>query len=269
MAGDWIKMRVWISRDPRVIRMADFLASERAFMDWLTDPVRQHCNCTAHEHVTRNVTVSLCVAGLLVTWGTAREQGDREDDDLVLSHSDALTLDAMTDIPCFGEAMALVDWVVEREDGSLIFPKFFKDNESPDDKHRRQNAERQARFRAKNSNVTHNKTGNKVTQANNVTVTTEKRREEKRRKKPPSGVVRGAKKCPEDFVVTDEMREWAKERASEVRVDLETEKFRDHTFATAKTDWLGTWRNWMRKASEAAEARPKADLHEHFARGVA
>ena len=77
MAGDWIKMRVWIARDPKVIQMADWIAEQREFMDWLTDPVRHSCNVTAYEHVTRNVTTALCVTGLLVTWGTARERGDR------------------------------------------------------------------------------------------------------------------------------------------------------------------------------------------------
>jgi len=77
MAGDWIKMRVWLSRDPRVITMADFLSSERQFMNWLTDPVQQSCKESVYEHVTRNVTVALCVSALLVIWGTAREQGDR------------------------------------------------------------------------------------------------------------------------------------------------------------------------------------------------
>jgi biotin carboxyl carrier protein len=179
MAGDWIKMRVWLCRDPKVIRMADTLAADRDFMLWLTDPVRQSCKDTAYEHVTRNVTVALCVTALLVTWGTAREQGNREEDDLVLSHCDLSTLDAMADLPGFGDAMASVEWASEREDGSLIFPKFFKDNESPDDRHKRQNAQRQAKFRDKQSNASNNVT-------DNVTVTTEKRREEKSKPQTPS-----------------------------------------------------------------------------------
>lgn len=174
MAGDWIKMRVWLARDPRVIRMADYLATQRPFMNWLTDPVRQSCKDSAYEHVTRNVTVALCVTGLLVTWGTAREQGDRVGDDLVLQHCDKYTFDAITDIECFGEAMEFVGWLVENENGSVAFPKFFKDNESPDEKHKRQNADRQARFRQKSQE----ESNAKVTEVSNVTVTP---REEKRR----------------------------------------------------------------------------------------
>jgi hypothetical protein len=183
MASDWIKMRVWLARDPKVILMADYLAEQRAFMNWLTEPVHQSCKESAYEHVTSNVIRALCVTGLLVTWGTAREQGDRVDDDLILSHCRLLTLDAMTDIPDFGEAMAYVNWAEERNGDMVVFPKFFKENESPEEKHKRQNAERQARHREKasrGSNEADNVTGN-------VTVTTEKRREEKKETTPPGG----------------------------------------------------------------------------------
>lgn len=188
MAADWIKMRVWLCRDPKVIRMADALAGDRSFMQWLTDPVRQSCEKSAYEHVTRNVTASLCITALLVTWGTAREQGDRDEDDLVLSHCDFSTLDAMADLPGFGVAMGSVGWAVERDDGALVFPKFFKDNESPDEKHKRQNAERQARLRERRRLEDEEKSNAIVTAKSNVTVTTEKRREEKSKElKPLSG----------------------------------------------------------------------------------
>lgn len=174
MAGDWIKMRVWLGRDPCVIAMADYLAGSRAFMNWLTDPVRQSCKESAYEHVTRNVTVALCVTSLLVTWGTARERGDRDGDDLVLHHADFTTLDAMTDVPDFGDAMGFVGWAKEEDGAALRFPKFFKDHESPDEKHKRQAAERQAKFREKQSQ----QSNEEVTPPSNVTVT---HREEKRR----------------------------------------------------------------------------------------
>lgn len=60
---------------------------------------------------------------------------------------------------------------------------------------------------------------------------------------------RPSKKAPADFVVTDEMREWARTKTPNVNLGLETETFLDHEFAKPKTDWLGTWRNWMRRAS--------------------
>lgn len=194
MAGDWIKMRVWLSRDPRVISMADFLACERAVMDWLTDPVRQSCKDSAYSHVTRHVMVALCVTGLLVTWGTAREQGDRIGDDLVMRHCDFSILDGMTDIPCFGEALAFVGWARETDDGSVVFPKFFKDNESPDDRHRRQAAERQANKRRRDAEKTSPKSNDESNVISHVTVThrEEKRREEEKELVTPNGVT-----CPQ------------------------------------------------------------------------
>lgn len=208
MAGDWIKMRVWLCRDPKVIRMADVLASDRDFMAWLSDPVQRTCDDSAYEHVTRNVTVALCVTGLCVTWGTAREQGDRVDDDLVLSHCDISTIDGITDIPGFGLAMQSVGWAMENTQGQLIFPKFFRDNESPDERHKRQNANRQARYRDKhseNSNVTSNA-------VSNVTVThrEEKSREEKSIKgvnplKPPAVAVA----IPEELQTVEFDKAWS------------------------------------------------------------
>lgn len=51
------------------------------------------------------------------------------------------------------------------------------------------------------------------------------------------------------------MREWAAAKVPLVVVDAETERFRDHTFATAISDWAGAWRNWLRKAHDAAALR--------------
>jgi hypothetical protein len=186
MAGDWIKMRVALDRDPKVLWMADYLAEQREFMDWLTDPVRRTCEASAYEHVTRNVTVALCVTALLVTWGAAREQGKRESDDLVLGNCSIDLLSALAGLPCFGQAMASVGWVIEDDGQSVRFPKFFAGRESPSDRHRAANAERQARYRRRNgvgqavtSNVTSNVTRNVTS---NVTITRieEKRREEKK-----------------------------------------------------------------------------------------
>lgn len=184
MAGDWIKTRVWLCRDPKVIRMADFLAQQRGFISWLTDPVQKSCKESAYEHVKRNVTVALCVTGLVVTWGTARERGNREGEDLVLDCCELEEVSAIADIPCFGDAMAHVGWAKQREDDCVVFPKFFKDHESPDDRHRRQNAARQSAFRERRQKEGSNA---RVTSLRNVTVTP---REEKRRVTtpiPPSG----------------------------------------------------------------------------------
>lgn len=70
----------------------------------------------------------------------------------------------------------------------------------------------------------------------------------------PDGVAkapRPAKKCPDDFLVTQALQTWAAKECPNADVQAETAKFRDHTFSTARTDWAGTWRNWLRKSQES------------------
>jgi hypothetical protein len=55
--------------------------------------------------------------------------------------------------------------------------------------------------------------------------------------------------------MTPELRAWAAENAPGVDADAELAKLKDHTFASARSDWAGTLRNWLRKAQEDAEAR--------------
>lgn len=66
---------------------------------------------------------------------------------------------------------------------------------------------------------------------------------------------RPSKKCPEAFRVSPELRAWARQKAPGVDIDAETEVFRDHTFGTARSDWDGTWRNWIRRAAKPAPGR--------------
>jgi hypothetical protein len=66
---------------------------------------------------------------------------------------------------------------------------------------------------------------------------------------------RASRVCPDEFCVTPEMRSWAREECPGIDLDRETATFKDYTFATAKTDWLKTWRNWMRKAKPVNGSR--------------
>ncbi len=144
MAGNWIKMRVNLVRDPQVIAMADYLSEQRAFMDWLTHPVHQSCKSSCYEHITRNVTACVTVATLLQIWGVANDLGKRDGDDLVLAHT---YLDEIAGVPCFGEAMASVGWAIEEDDGRLRLPKFLAHNIPTDDRAKALAAERQQRYR--------------------------------------------------------------------------------------------------------------------------
>ena len=190
MAGDWIKMRVSLAKDPRVIAMADFLAEHRGFMGWLSDPVRATCKETAYERVTRNVTVAVTVSALLQVWGIANEAGKPDCDDLVMCHTRLDHLDEVCGVPGFGEAMEFVEWAAEEKlNGKpcVRLPKFLINNTPAEDRAKKSNAERQRRFREKHS-ATDNAESN-VT--DNVTVThrEEKRREEKKEQKLSAGAV--------------------------------------------------------------------------------
>lgn len=62
------------------------------------------------------------------------------------------------------------------------------------------------------------------------------------------------------------MQAWAAEHAPMADAEAELAKLKDHTFATARSDWDGTLRNWLRKAQEDAEAKaarsaPKPRAH--------
>lgn len=66
---------------------------------------------------------------------------------------------------------------------------------------------------------------------------------------------RATRQCPKAFQVTEDMGKWASEKHPGADVAAETEKFRDHTFKTAITDWPGAWRNWIRKSAEFSPSK--------------
>ncbi|MFI0469272.1 hypothetical protein ACH347_34800 [Saccharopolyspora sp. 5N102] len=71
-----------------------------------------------------------------------------------------------------------------------------------------------------------------------------------------------ATRIPDDFDVTPEMVQWAREHTPLVG-RTETDKFVDYWRAKSgqsatKRDWVATWRNWMRRAQEDAERRTPA-----------
>ena len=66
-----------------------------------------------------------------------------------------------------------------------------------------------------------------------------------------------ASQLPDDFVVTDEMKTWARESAPNCGVE-DHEEFCDYWRGNGRPmkDWLATWRNWMRKANREKYRRP-------------
>lgn len=74
---------------------------------------------------------------------------------------------------------------------------------------------------------------------------------------PPAGekAKRASKRAPADFAIDADMRQWASQHCPSIDVDGETDALRDHTFGVARSDWVATWRNWMRKAENDHKRR--------------
>lgn len=165
MAGDWIKMRSDIYRDPRVCMIADSLMQPDGE---LAKFVNQ--NMQRDMTVTRNVMRNVTVGALVSVWGVMRVRGKRRNDDLEYANASIDVLDDVADIPGFGAAMRDAGWV-ECGNNGLIFRNFFNEyNTDPADVAKAKAAERQRKFREAHRDVTRNVP---------VTPREEKRREEK------------------------------------------------------------------------------------------
>lgn len=75
---------------------------------------------------------------------------------------------------------------------------------------------------------------------------------------PTTKTINRGTRIPEDFTVTDRMREWAAINAPAVNIESATARFVDHWHAQSgqkavKLDWTATWRNWLRSDQEKAE----------------
>lgn len=77
----------------------------------------------------------------------------------------------------------------------------------------------------------------------------------------PAPKAKRGTRIPENFTVTDRMRDWAAVKAPNIDVDSETEQFHDHWTAASgkgstKLDWVAAWRTWMRNAVKFARPLP-------------
>lgn len=68
--------------------------------------------------------------------------------------------------------------------------------------------------------------------------------QEKKRKARPSRIV------PDDFTLTERLKDWASREFPHINIEYETAKFRDYEFKDAHSDWERTWRTWIRRAAE-------------------
>lgn len=71
---------------------------------------------------------------------------------------------------------------------------------------------------------------------------------------------------PDDFQITDSMRQWARMKVPGLDIDSQHEMFVDYWRAHGKKmlDWQATWRNWMRRAPEFA--RPSVNRYSQVER---
>lgn len=152
----------------------------------------------------------------------------------------------------FSKAMAGVGWLEETPDG-LALPRFDAHN-GQSSKRRAQDADRKREVRKVSA-----------PEADKKRTREEKRREDISPTNVGESAKRATRKCPSDFVVTDEMRNWAAENFPAVDLDAAAAKFRDHTFTKSITDWPATLRNWVRKEAEFAPTRKPVVAFTSFA----
>jgi len=211
MPLDWIRMRTDLYRDPKVIQIADMLMDSGG-------PLARYVNqqCMADMTVTRNVMRNVTVGALVSVWGITRHQGQRDGDDLVLKNVSLDVIDDIAELPGIGEAMAGVGWVVPNG-VNLTLPRFFTEhNSDPIEAQRKQNRDRQARYRDRH----------KEEDDSNVTVTqpsrTEERRGEKRKVK--------EKTAQKRFIppTIQEVTAYCEQRAQLGKPRIDPEKFMAH-----------------------------------------
>lgn len=254
MAGDWIKMRVNLATHPKVLAIAEHLASCEDYQDWSTmagfvpalggTQAEAERDFVASLRVTRYVTV----CALLRFWGYANEHA-RDEFIATLRISD---VDEIVQVPGFGAALASVGWALfDDERRGLSLPGFNEFNTSGHERsaNAKSNAERQreyrARLKAQESNA----------ERDNESDVTRNRREEKRREEvidtAPSPKSPRGTALPADWTLPDDWKAWAEANRPDVDVQTVAESFRDFWIAKPgkdgrKADWQATWRNWVR-----------------------
>lgn len=192
MAGDWIRMRLELWTHPKFLSLCEALIfdEERPGLLIYTcgaenlgigcypvseDPVTTRALQCVTECALRDVTM----VTLLRVWGAVNSHCKVVGTDAVCSPMALSTIDLISGVEGFGEALKSVGWVVEREDNTLVFPNFCEYNSPacvrPTPK---TNAQRQREFRERKKEKRDGVT--RVTK-----VTRDERREDERRDEPP------------------------------------------------------------------------------------
>lgn len=227
MAGDWIKMRVNLWDDPRVARLCD-----------LTD-----------------TSEAAIVGGLYWLWATA----DQHSEDGVMPGLTLRSIDRKTGIAGFGESLCAIGWLADHPEGVRVC--HFEEHNGASAKARLMTAKR----------VAEHKANAKVTQAPlpeaspSVTDALPREEEEKelekeiKAKSKTEAAPRGTRLAP-DWIAGFEYVEFCKAERPDLDPLLMQEKFRDYWTGVPgkgglKTNWLGTWKNFIRSERMAPQAR--------------
>ena len=125
MASDWIRIRRGIRQWPKTVAIARQLASNRDFMNWWSDPVRQHCVTNVTEIVTFENVTRVTACALVEFWFAIN---DVIGEDCRVPYMALSDIDDIVGVPGFGEAMLEVGWVVLHDEKGLVFPNFSEHN---------------------------------------------------------------------------------------------------------------------------------------------
>lgn len=179
----------------------------------------------------------------------------------------AFVLEELGATPRLRQALVNARLWLDHPEGGIEFKNWaeFQPTREQVEDERRKTAERQAKWRAKHreetgdTTVSHGVTNGDVDRDSPVSNAAPTRPDPTRPITPPKGGV--GTRIPEPFLVTSEMRSWAKEEVPAVDVDKATRTFVDYWRGKSgkdatKRDWVATWRNWMRREQPAAPAKP-------------
>jgi len=169
MAGDWIKMRIGLRHDPKVIAISRYLFKSEKFVETCVTETRH-----VTERVTFGTVTRVTVCALLDVWGALNNSLGADGKAPFMSLQD---LDSISEIPDFGEAMKSVGWVIDLGAEGLMFPNFAENN-SPSKSRpsvAKSDAERAREYRARKKG----KSTETEPEPPSRHVTVDKRREEK------------------------------------------------------------------------------------------
>lgn len=180
------------------------------------------------------------VGALYWLWATA----DQHTEDGTLPGLTLRQVDRKTGIAGFGQAVADVGWIEVIEGGIRIVR--FEEHNGASAKRRASESKRKMSARDADKLRTNDGQDAHLERELEKEIEQEQEPKQKPERASPSG-----SRLPVDWVLPDDYRAWCEAKHPEIDPDGEAEKFADHWHAKAgkdarKTDWLATWRNWLR-----------------------